>query len=484
MESNKIIDIPVEQLYGHPNNPRKNVGDVTELADSIRQNGLMQNLTVVPGHLMTDDEYNDLCEQYSRNPTETLRMVMNKPNEKKFEEGYTVIIGHRRLAAAKQAGLKTVPCAVRYDMSEKEQIATMIAENMQRVDLTVVEQAQSMQMMIDLGDSVDQVSEKTGLSKSTVRNRLKIASLDPSALKKSEERQITIGDYMKVLEIEDESTRNIVLATAGTHNFAREYDKAIMVQNDKKKKEKVQKYLLDNGYIELEKTDSYVSYKNLYNLNLDSDLDKEIGKAKKGWNYFSYYWGLSLFRERNESDQARDIEREKEKRWRDGCDRRIAEITEEMYSRMRECFDVYSPKKGDLDLLKNAFIFSTFRNYASRKNAADLLELNVEHASQYGWDEKDYIEPITESYKENPEKTLLAWLISQILDLGIATTTWTIPYKVEYVHGFINKRDNFLKICDVLEQFGFDLADEERDFVTGKHPIFDERYERDQEAAE
>ena len=75
----EIVYIEVDKLHPHDANPRKNTGDVTELADSIKKNGILQNLTVVPA---TGYWYGD----------------------------YTVIIGHRRLAAAKQAGLKTVPC--------------------------------------------------------------------------------------------------------------------------------------------------------------------------------------------------------------------------------------------------------------------------------------------------------------------------------------------------------------------------------------
>ena len=68
-----------------------------------------------------------------------------------IEDLYRVVIGHRRLAAAKLAGLAEVPCAV-VEMTEQEQIATMLLENMQRSDLTVYEQAQGFQMMLDLGE--------------------------------------------------------------------------------------------------------------------------------------------------------------------------------------------------------------------------------------------------------------------------------------------------------------------------------------------
>lgn len=97
---NEITMIPIGMLVPHPDNPRKNTGDISNLANSIKQSGVMQNLTVVP-----------------------------------YENKFRVIIGHRRLAAAKEAGLKELPCVIS-NMNFKEQCATMLAENMQRVDLT------------------------------------------------------------------------------------------------------------------------------------------------------------------------------------------------------------------------------------------------------------------------------------------------------------------------------------------------------------
>lgn len=77
-----ITQISVNLIDPHPENPRKDLGDLTELAESIKANGIMQNLTIIP----------------------------------KDGGRYTVVIGHRRLAAAKKAGLATVPCAIIHDM--------------------------------------------------------------------------------------------------------------------------------------------------------------------------------------------------------------------------------------------------------------------------------------------------------------------------------------------------------------------------------
>lgn len=179
-----ITNIDVTKLKEHPDNPRKNIGDVTELAESIKARGILQNLTVVPA-----------------------------------ENGmYTVIIGHRRLAAAKQAGLTEVPCAV-IEMDYKTQLSTMLLENMQRSDLTVYEQAQGMQMMFNLGVPVAEIVEKTGFAETTVRKRLKIATLPTEQMQQAVERGGTLENYVQIADIKDEKERRELLKVVGTREF-------------------------------------------------------------------------------------------------------------------------------------------------------------------------------------------------------------------------------------------------------------------------
>ncbi|MBR6818106.1 MAG: ParB N-terminal domain-containing protein, partial [Acidaminococcaceae bacterium] len=90
----------------HPDNPRKDLGNLKELTESIRQNGIYQNLTVVPRRVpLVGDDKLLIPGQIQRcsNPAEKERM------QEAFDAGlkvigYTVVIGHRRLAAAKEAG--------------------------------------------------------------------------------------------------------------------------------------------------------------------------------------------------------------------------------------------------------------------------------------------------------------------------------------------------------------------------------------------
>lgn len=191
----QFVMIPIEKLHPHPDNPRKELGDLTELADSIRAKGVFQNLTVVP-----------------------------------FEDDYRIIIGHRRRAASELAGLTHLPCVI-VDMTPKEQVETMLLENMQREDLTPYEQAQGFQMMIDMGDTVDEIVQKTGFSKKTVKRRLKMAELDPTVLKEVSSRQISMEDFDTLAKIDDIEQRNECLKEIGTANFAMEVQKKIKKQN-------------------------------------------------------------------------------------------------------------------------------------------------------------------------------------------------------------------------------------------------------------
>ena len=207
----EIKNIPIRKLWGHPDNPRKDLGDVTELAESIKVNGVLQNLTVVP--------------------------LIGEITKKWDGESYRVIIGHRRLAAAKLAGLEELPCVV-VEMSEREQLSTMLTENMQRSDLTVYEQAQGFQMMLDMGDTVEDIAEKSGFSTTTVRRRVKLLELDKDKFKKSEERGVSLFEYMELDKLKSPERKNEMLDYIGTENFKYKLKQAIDAEATDERKAK------------------------------------------------------------------------------------------------------------------------------------------------------------------------------------------------------------------------------------------------------
>lgn len=197
----KIKMIPAEMLKHHPDNPRRNIGDISELTDSIRKNGIMQNLTVV-------HEGGELW----------------------------VLIGNRRFEAAKAAGIKELPCKVVDGLSKAEQVGIMLEENMQRNDLTVIEQAQGFQLMLDMGETVHSIAQRTGFSESTVRRRVRINELDSEALRKAEESfQLTISDMAELEKIDDVEKRNSVLKSAYSSDNLRSTAGAVVRAQERKK---------------------------------------------------------------------------------------------------------------------------------------------------------------------------------------------------------------------------------------------------------
>lgn len=174
--NNNIVMINRSKLKPHPDNPRKDLGDLTELADSIAEHGIMQNLTVVPAG-----------------------------------DHYWILIGHRRFAAS-EGILDELPCVIAENLTDREQVGIMLVENMQRSDLTYIEQAHGFQMMLDLGDTVQTIAEKTGFSEKTIKARLEINKLDEDVLAEASERfQLSINDFMKLSKVKDEAKRNEIL---------------------------------------------------------------------------------------------------------------------------------------------------------------------------------------------------------------------------------------------------------------------------------
>ena len=143
-----ITELDVTSVQPHPANVRHDLGDLTELADSITGQGILQPLTVAPQG-----------------------------------DSHVIIAGHRRHAAAIKAGLPTVPAIIRDDLDTPiKQLEAMLTENLQRADLTITEEADAYQQLELLGVKPADIAKATGRSKATVQARLRIAAL-PDAQK-------------------------------------------------------------------------------------------------------------------------------------------------------------------------------------------------------------------------------------------------------------------------------------------------------------
>ena len=308
MKNTNLVEIQTTRISPHPENPRKDLGDLTELAESIRTNGILQNLTVVQ-----NDSY-----------------------------GYTVIIGHRRLAAAKLAGLETVPCVVA-EMSEDDQLTTMLAENMQRSDLTVYEQAEGIQLLLDRSFSIADIAEKTGFSESTIRRRAKLLELDKEAFKRSQQRQVSLSDYEKLNEITDIDARNKLLDVLGTNNFNNEFEKAKRNQKDNLKRQVLIHYLesLPNAKPSKKKKASIWAYvATVFN-------EKEAHRYLKADREYCYevsnYGGVMLYRKRTEAEIEHDQHEEERREARERFSQE-GKILNETIRNLRQAFIKDPPK--------------------------------------------------------------------------------------------------------------------------------------------
>nr|WP_237727988.1 ParB/RepB/Spo0J family partition protein [Cellulomonas sp. APG4] len=148
--------IPLERIHPHRGNIRKDLGDLTELATSIRARGVLQPLVVA---------------QTGR--------------------GFVVLDGHRRLAAAKLAGVATVPCLAVKAGDDERDTAVMLAAAMHKA-LEPIERAAAFKRLRRRGLSVSEIARRTGYSTSTVSQGLMIADLPAEAQDMVAEKQITV----------------------------------------------------------------------------------------------------------------------------------------------------------------------------------------------------------------------------------------------------------------------------------------------------
>lgn len=473
LQENALVYISVDELYPHPDNPRKELGDLTELADSIRSKGVMQNLTVVKGHTLTGEEWSELSRKYDEDPTEVLRAQMNR---RTAEEGYTVIIGHRRLSAAKLAGVTELPCVI-VEMPHREQVATMLLENMQRVDLTVYEQAQGFQMMMDLGESVESISEKTGFSKTTVRRRLKMAELDRDVLKSVSGRQISLDDFDRLSQIEDLTLRNKCLSDIGTANFNQSVSQQIKKQNIAKKLPLVKEEIKRLKAKKITRSETWNGkYDNISGTQYFHEWDPETPlieeKTVNGRKLFYYidedYGTLRFYVERPKAKPQKrpqaEIDREK---YIADVREKLAALTADMY-RLRWDFvaDVKLTKQNADAMLKGAVVAGALGvlTYMSSDSTALYSVLGI--------DAKTY----------DPDRPARAISMIQNGSTLLCPTVIYAMFADKPDHGYYSKvtrmypeyESNYKldALYEWLTSLGYEMSDEEKQLRDGTHPLF------------
>ncbi|MFO7245610.1 MAG: ParB/RepB/Spo0J family partition protein [Thermaerobacter sp.] len=161
----RVQNIPVDAVRPNPHQPRRNFDQeaLEELAASIRSHGVVQPVVVVPAG-----------------------------------DGYVLVAGERRWRAARLAGLAEVPALVR-DLDPRTMTEVALVENLQREDLTPIEEAYAYQaLQEEFGLTQEEIAQRVGKSRSQVANTLRLLALDPEVQALVDSGRLSFG-HAKVL---------------------------------------------------------------------------------------------------------------------------------------------------------------------------------------------------------------------------------------------------------------------------------------------
>lgn len=157
----ELTTIPVDSITPDPDNARADVGDLSGLTASIRSLGIIQPIVV----------------------------------RSDGDSGWIIVAGHRRHAAALAAGIAEVPVVVREDVTVEERLATFVAENLHRVDITPVERARVFAQLLDLPDTTQRdVAVLCGVSQPTVSKSIALLKLPPAAQQWAADGVLSLDD--------------------------------------------------------------------------------------------------------------------------------------------------------------------------------------------------------------------------------------------------------------------------------------------------
>ena len=163
--------IDVDLIERNPYQPRQDFAadSLKELEGSIRQHGVLQPLLVRP-----------------------------------FDGAYQLIAGERRLKAAREAGLKTVPCRV-LNLEERQVCEVAIEENLKRKDLNVLEKAQAFKNYLSQFDStIEQLAQRLSLDRSTVNNMIRLLDLAEPVKQALQAEKISAGHARTLLSLDEQ----------------------------------------------------------------------------------------------------------------------------------------------------------------------------------------------------------------------------------------------------------------------------------------
>ena len=201
--------LKISQIEPNKSQPRKNFNEdsLQELADSIKQFGIIQPLVV-----------------------------------QKKDKYYEIIAGERRWRAARIAGLKEVPVIIK-DYSEQEVVEIALIENIQREDLNPIEEAQAYKRLLEEYNlKQDEVAERVSKSRTAETNSMRLLKLSDKVQEMLIDEMITSGHARAILAIEDEELQYEIAERVMDEKLSvRETEKLVKaINNPKKKKDKVE----------------------------------------------------------------------------------------------------------------------------------------------------------------------------------------------------------------------------------------------------
>lgn len=165
------VELPIEEIRPNPYQPRKEFDKkaLEELSESIKTHGIFTPLLV-----------------------------------RKSVSGYDLIIGERRLRAAKMAGLKTVP-AIQVEFTEEQMMEIAILENVQREDLNPIEEAAAYESLIQkLGYTQEKLAERVGKSREYCANIMRLLKLPEDVQSMVVNKELTMSHVRPLLSLNDE----------------------------------------------------------------------------------------------------------------------------------------------------------------------------------------------------------------------------------------------------------------------------------------
>lgn len=208
-----IVPIPVERIKASPYQPRLSFDaeEMAELVASVRAKGVLQPIIVRT--CKTDDEAlksgagnngtgHLVNGQANRHVNGAKLVVAKNSATNRNHVRYELIAGERRLRACKEAGCKTVPAIIRDDLSDAECAELALLENVQRSNLSVIEEARGYKrLMLQFRLREERLSKKVGKSVGTIRDLLKLLQLPDTVQKLLAEKKLTASHGQQLLAL-------------------------------------------------------------------------------------------------------------------------------------------------------------------------------------------------------------------------------------------------------------------------------------------